>query len=212
MRRLFGCCTIDNGQCKIISILINGTLPYLGGILFEVATNEPGFDRDEAPAHLGEALKLPTRYEQQRAQIERLLPPPGPQGDRHVERADQSAADAPAGKGLTDPEVFLTKRRLPMTDVIIIYTETESKGRYAATQPDVDGAAELTTSKVSPTLIIADHTAVPDSMRGLGIGRALVDRLIADARAKGQRIVPLCPFVRAHAQKHREDLADVIQW
>ncbi|QXT40887.1 ring-cleaving dioxygenase [Gymnodinialimonas ceratoperidinii] len=46
-----------------------------GGVLFEVATNEPGFDRDEDTAHLGEALKLPTRYEPHRAQIERLLPP-----------------------------------------------------------------------------------------------------------------------------------------
>jgi glyoxalase family protein len=46
-----------------------------GGVLFEVATNEPGFDRDEDTAHLGEALKLPTRYEPHRAKIEALLPP-----------------------------------------------------------------------------------------------------------------------------------------
>ncbi|GAA0787396.1 ring-cleaving dioxygenase [Roseibium denhamense] len=46
-----------------------------GGVLFEVATNEPGFDRDEDTAHLGEALKLPTRYEPHRAQIEAQLPP-----------------------------------------------------------------------------------------------------------------------------------------
>jgi glyoxalase family protein len=45
-----------------------------GGVLFEVATNEPGFDRDEDTAHLGEALKLPTRYEPHRARIEALLP------------------------------------------------------------------------------------------------------------------------------------------
>ena len=45
-----------------------------GGILFEVATNEPGFDRDEDTAYLGEALKLPDRYEPRRAQIEGLLP------------------------------------------------------------------------------------------------------------------------------------------
>ncbi|MCX7565002.1 VOC family protein [Sulfitobacter sp. F26169L] len=45
-----------------------------GGILFEVATNEPGFDRDEDTKHLGEALKLPDRYEPHRAQIEALLP------------------------------------------------------------------------------------------------------------------------------------------
>ena len=46
-----------------------------GGILFEVATNEPGFDRDEDIAHLGESLKLPSRYEQHREQIVKLLEP-----------------------------------------------------------------------------------------------------------------------------------------
>ncbi|MEM9852865.1 MAG: ring-cleaving dioxygenase [Pseudomonadota bacterium] len=45
-----------------------------GGVLFEIATNEPGFDRDEDTAHLGEALKLPTRYEPMRAKIEAYLP------------------------------------------------------------------------------------------------------------------------------------------
>ncbi len=30
--------------------------------LFEIATNEPGFDRDEDIAHLGEALKLPQQH------------------------------------------------------------------------------------------------------------------------------------------------------
>ncbi|AZV79901.1 ring-cleaving dioxygenase [Parasedimentitalea marina] len=45
-----------------------------GGVLFEIATNEPGFDRDEDPAHLGESLKLPARYEPYRTQIEQSLP------------------------------------------------------------------------------------------------------------------------------------------
>jgi len=45
-----------------------------GGVLFEIATNEPGFDRDEEVAHLGEALKLPTQHAHLRGQIERLLP------------------------------------------------------------------------------------------------------------------------------------------
>ena len=46
-----------------------------GGILFEVATNEPGFNRDEDTAHLGEALKLPVRYEEYREQIQANLVP-----------------------------------------------------------------------------------------------------------------------------------------
>jgi glyoxalase family protein len=45
-----------------------------GGVLFEVATNEPGFDRDEDTAHLGEALKLPHQHAHLRAQLEKSLP------------------------------------------------------------------------------------------------------------------------------------------
>ncbi|MHB2267053.1 VOC family protein [Aliihoeflea sp. PC F10.4] len=46
-----------------------------GGVLFEVATNEPGFDRDEDPAHLGEALKLPAQHEHLRPFLEQNLQP-----------------------------------------------------------------------------------------------------------------------------------------
>lgn len=46
-----------------------------GGVLFEIATNEPGFDADEDTAHLGEALKLPQQYEGYRARIEDILTP-----------------------------------------------------------------------------------------------------------------------------------------
>ncbi len=46
-----------------------------GGILFEVATDEPGFDRDEDPAHLGEALKLPAQHAHLRDRLEKRLAP-----------------------------------------------------------------------------------------------------------------------------------------
>jgi glyoxalase family protein len=46
-----------------------------GGVLFEVATNEPGFDRDEDTAHLGEALKLPRQHQHLRAYLEQHLQP-----------------------------------------------------------------------------------------------------------------------------------------
>lgn len=46
-----------------------------GGVLFEIATNEPGFDRDEDAAHLGEALKLPSQHEHLRPYLEQNLQP-----------------------------------------------------------------------------------------------------------------------------------------
>lgn len=45
-----------------------------GGVLFEVATNEPGFARDEDTAHLGQALMLPSQHAHLRSKIERILP------------------------------------------------------------------------------------------------------------------------------------------
>lgn len=46
-----------------------------GGVLFEVATAEPGFARDEAPDALGTALKLPRRHEPLRARLRGTLEP-----------------------------------------------------------------------------------------------------------------------------------------
>jgi glyoxalase family protein len=45
------------------------------GILFEIATEGPGFTVDEPAKYLGQTLKLPPQYEQHRAEIERVLPP-----------------------------------------------------------------------------------------------------------------------------------------
>ena len=77
-----------------------------------------------------------------------------------------------------------------------------SKGRYVLREGDAE--AELTYSILSPSHIIADHTGVPDAMRGTGAGKRLVERLVADARAEGVKITPLCPFVRAQAARHPE--------
>ncbi|MEY2519867.1 MAG: glyoxalase family protein [Verrucomicrobiota bacterium] len=48
--------------------------PEPGGVLFELATDGPGFGVDEDPAHLGESLVLPPWLEPERASIEAVLP------------------------------------------------------------------------------------------------------------------------------------------
>ncbi|UXX82362.1 ring-cleaving dioxygenase [Roseovarius pelagicus] len=45
-----------------------------GGVLFEIATDPPGFATDEPMETLGQELKLPAQYESQRDRIERILP------------------------------------------------------------------------------------------------------------------------------------------
>lgn len=46
-----------------------------GGVLFEIATDGPGFATDEEPEHLGERLALPPFLEPHRAEIEAGLKP-----------------------------------------------------------------------------------------------------------------------------------------
>ena len=89
-----------------------------------------------------------------------------------------------------------------MSDLVITREVTGHNGRHVI---DRDGEeAELTHSITTPTLVIADHTSVPDSFRGTGAGLALVTRLVEDARAERFRIMPLCPFVNAQRNKHPE--------
>lgn len=97
-----------------------------------------------------------------------------------------------------------------MTDMTIVREDTDSKARYVARIPGLEGEGELTLSKASDILIIVDHTGVPDSMRGMGVAAALAERVIADARAAGQKIVPLCPFFSAYIARHKDETADVI--
>jgi glyoxalase family protein len=45
-----------------------------GGVLFEIATDPPGFVTDETVEQLGTSLRLPPWLEEDRSELERLLP------------------------------------------------------------------------------------------------------------------------------------------
>ena len=46
-----------------------------GGVLFEIATEPPGFSSDEKLEELGTHLRLPSWFESSRSEIEKILPP-----------------------------------------------------------------------------------------------------------------------------------------
>jgi predicted GNAT family acetyltransferase len=48
----------------------------------------------------------------------------------------------------------------------------------------------------------AEHTLVPRELEGRGIARLLVERMVADARAQGFRIDPVCSYVAAQFRRH----------
>lgn len=96
-----------------------------------------------------------------------------------------------------------------MPDLTIELQKTERGGRYAGRVAGATGEAELVYTTRGPALVSADHTEAPPSMRGTGVALKLVERLVADARAGGFKIKPVCTYVRAQAQKHPE-WADVM--
>jgi predicted GNAT family acetyltransferase len=93
-------------------------------------------------------------------------------------------------------------------DVSITRELGPSRGRYVAKLAGFEDEAELTFLRLDGDRVLADHTLTPVAMRGRGIAGALVERLVADARREGFKVVPQCPFVVAQFDRHA-DWSDV---
>ena len=65
-----------------------------GGVLFEIATDPPGFTVDEPADQLGQALKLPQQYEPMRREIEARLPSLATDTFKHLFVEPSEGADA----------------------------------------------------------------------------------------------------------------------
>ncbi|HWK41924.1 MAG TPA: GNAT family N-acetyltransferase [Croceibacterium sp.] len=90
-----------------------------------------------------------------------------------------------------------------MSSIAITRTDETTHGAYRIELPGIERPAELTW-RAKGEARIADHTFVPDEMRGQGIAQKLVDALIEDARAQGFTIVPQCSYVAAQFRRHPE--------
>lgn len=54
------------------------------------------------------------------------------------------------------------------------------------------------------------HTEVEEGHEGQGLGSKLVEYALQQARARGQHVVPMCPFVTSFIREHRE-YVDLVQ-
>ncbi|MFF3494375.1 GNAT family N-acetyltransferase [Streptomyces sp. NPDC002795] len=54
------------------------------------------------------------------------------------------------------------------------------------------------------------HTEVDDRFAGQGLASILVTEALADVRADGKRVVPVCPYWAKYVKKREEETADVV--
>ena len=112
-----------------------------------------------------------------------------------------------AGNEIEAVAEFLTVIRAGLVDAkglpIEREQDDEGKGRYLVRAPG-DTVAEMTYRHTGADQLIIDHTEVPDAFRGTGTGLRLLKRLMADARAEGRKIIPICPFAAAQFDRHPE--------
>ena len=69
--------------------------------------------------------------------------------------------------------------------------------------------AGLIQYRAKPGTVLLVHTEIDPAFEGQGLGEQLVAGALADLRARGLKLVPLCPFVRASLRRH-PDQADLV--
>lgn len=68
----------------------------------------------------------------------------------------------------------------------------------------VDGHLARAEYVIEGDVITFTHTIVPPALEGRGIAGRLIRHGLSEARARGLRVVPQCPFVAAYIRKHPE--------
>jgi predicted GNAT family acetyltransferase len=80
-------------------------------------------------------------------------------------------------------------------------THNEAKGQFEIALEN--NTAFLQYRRTSDHLSLI-HTEVPEAMRGKGLGKQLVRAALDYAHFNQLKVIPVCPFVKAYLQKHKE--------
>ncbi len=89
------------------------------------------------------------------------------------------------------------------------YTEENAKGLFELLE-GAESIARMTFSRIDPNNVIIDHTEVAPNAKGTGAGKAIVAEMVRWARAKNQKVLPLCTFANAMLERNK-DWQDIIR-
>jgi uncharacterized protein len=80
--------------------------------------------------------------------------------------------------------------------------DEEAEQRFNATMDGTPAGSLQYAIKYGRLALI--HTEVLPAFEGKGVGSSLVRFGIAEARRRGLRVIPTCPFVRSYVESHPE--------
>lgn len=85
----------------------------------------------------------------------------------------------------------------------ITTVDVPERSRYEGV---IDGSSEeaVVAYTLENGVMTFTHTEVPEALEGQGVGSALVRYALDDARKRGLRVIPHCPFVGGFIRKHPE--------
>jgi predicted GNAT family acetyltransferase len=78
-------------------------------------------------------------------------------------------------------------------------TDNAAAGRFEWT---IDGATAIVTYRREGSVLWLNHAGVPDALGGRGLGTRLVEAVLQQIRARGEKIVPVCSFIVRHIERH----------
>jgi uncharacterized protein len=87
--------------------------------------------------------------------------------------------------------------------------EQEDASRFPTGPGPTATLAGLIEHRSEPGGVVLVHTEVDPAFEGQGLGERLVAGALADLRARGLKLVPQCPFVRAYPRRH-PDQTDLV--
>lgn len=68
--------------------------------------------------------------------------------------------------------------------------------RFFINDQQGNAIAEISFVPSGDRLTIIDHTWVDEKLKGQGVGKVLVARVVEKMRQQGRKIIPLCPFAK----------------
>ena len=93
-------------------------------------------------------------------------------------------------------------------DQTIAVRDNPAESRYEAI---VDGRVAMAQYRLAGDHITFIHTEVPVELEGRGIASQLARYALDDARRRGLRVIPICPFISAYIRRHPE-YDDIVDW